>query len=126
MLKKNVFFGSGLGFISTKVLFVDNYFLKILGECGIVGFFAFVILFLSLIINSLKAMIKCEKSFDKEGRDLFACFFVSIFGFFITSFYMDTLTFTAATNVFWIILGLLACSITFVDRNNRNLYNNGQ
>jgi len=61
--KRNVFLGSGYGSVS---LAVDNNYLRILGEIGIVGFLSFFLIFLSLAIYIRKVFPDIDSKFVKS------------------------------------------------------------
>ncbi len=61
--KRNVLFGSGYGSVS---LAVDNNYLRILGEIGIVGFLSFFLIFLSLAIYIRKVFPDIDSKFVKS------------------------------------------------------------
>lgn len=106
MVKESFWLGKGLGFISNKKFFVDNYFLKILGETGILGLLSFIVLFLKLIFYPLINFIRYRNTHLPE-KDLYFAFFVSILGFLALTFTFDSFTFIVAVNVFWIFVGLM-------------------
>lgn len=106
MVKESFWLGKGLGFISNEKFFVDNYFLKILGETGILGLLSFIVLFLKLIFYPLINFIRYRNTYLPE-KDLYFAFFVSILGFLALTFTFDSFTFIVAVNIFWILVGLM-------------------
>ncbi|MBL7036653.1 O-antigen ligase family protein [Candidatus Microgenomates bacterium] len=101
-LKKNPLLGTGY---SSITLATDNDYLRALGEVGILGFSAFMLIF----INIGKA---CHKSLSLEKLSTYEkIFFVSILGgvvgILINAFFIDIFEASKLATSLWLLLGLL-------------------
>ena len=99
--KKNLFFGSGYGSVS---LAVDNNYLRILGEIGLLGFISYVSVFLALFIYIKKTLplidSKLVKSFIFGGV-------AGIIGLSLNAVLIDVFEASKIAFQLWLLVGVI-------------------
>lgn len=98
--KRNIFLGSGYGSVG---LAVDNNYLRILGESGLLGFLSFLSLFLI-------AGIYIRKSFNKidspVARSFVLGFVTGAFGLMLNGLFIDVFDASKIAFTFWSLVGI--------------------
>ena len=99
-LERNIFLGSGYGAVG---LAVDNNYLRILGESGIIGFLSFLSLF-------LVSGIYIKKSFNKIDspvvRSFVLGFVLGTFGLMLNAFFIDIFEASKIAFTLWLLVGI--------------------
>src|SRR5258708_5638621 len=99
--KRDIFIGSGYGSVS---LAVDNNYLRILGESGLLGFVAFLSIFLI-------AGIYIKKSFSKLDSPVVKSFVLGFvlgtFGLMLNGILIDVFEASKIAFTFWILMGII-------------------
>lgn len=98
--KKDIFIGSGYGSVS---LAVDNNFLRILGETGVLGFLTFLSLFLIPAIYIKNGFSKIDSPIFKS---LILGFIAGSIGLLINAFLIDVFEASKVAYTYWILMGL--------------------
>ncbi|MBN2603395.1 MAG: O-antigen ligase family protein, partial [Candidatus Thermoplasmatota archaeon] len=99
---KNPLLGTGY---SSITLASDNDYLRALGETGILGLFAFLLIFLR-IINEFLKKIPLTKNFSKENLAFMAGLFGGMLGLFINAMFIDIFEASKLAIIFWFLMGL--------------------
>ncbi len=99
--KKNIFLGSGYGGVG---LAIDNNYLRILGETGILGFSAFFSLFLILAIYIRKIYPSVDSSLAKS---FIIGFTAGLFGLFLNATLIDIFEASKIAFVLWLLVGIV-------------------
>jgi hypothetical protein len=98
--KRNIFLGSGYGSVS---LAVDNNYLRILGETGLLGFISFILLF---IISAI-FIRKTYKSVDSPVVRAFVLGFVAgSFGLLLNGILIDVFEASKIAFSYWLLMGI--------------------
>lgn len=98
---KNPLLGTGY---SSITLSTDNDYLRILGETGIIGFFSFFLVFLSILKNFI--LYLKNKSNSKTGKIIIFGIISSSIGFFLNAMFIDVFEASKVAFVFWIMIGI--------------------
>ena len=100
--KKNIFLGSGYGSVS---LAVDNSYLRMLGEVGILGTLAFLSLFVIMGIY-------CASVWKTVNSPLVKSFMIGVIagvgGLFVNAFFIDVFEASKVAFSLWLLIGVLA------------------
>lgn len=99
---KNPLLGTGYSSIS---LATDNDYLRLLGEVGILGFFAFGLIFIN-IFKSIKNIWPLEKYFSGFDLILIASLIGSTIGILVTAVFIDIFEASKFAIIFWLLMGL--------------------
>ncbi len=99
--KKNILIGSGYGSVS---LAVDNNYLRILGEIGLLGFISFFLLFLSLGIYVRKIYPDIDSPFVKS---FVLGFCAGVIGLALNAVLIDVFEASKIAFVLWILVGIV-------------------
>ena len=99
---KNPLLGTGY---SSITLATDNDYLRALGETGILGLTAFLLIFLRVIIRFLKSL-PFERLYSGENLALVAGMFGSLSGLFINAMFIDIFEASKFATIFWFLTGL--------------------
>lgn len=114
--KRNVLFGSGYGSVS---LAVDNNYLRILGEVGILGFASFLAIFLTAIIYINKVLPKVD---DALIRSFVLGFVAGVFGLSLNALLIDVFEASKVAFVLWLLTGLVLGALGLYQKEEINLY----
>ena len=98
---KNPFLGTGY---SSITLATDNDYLRALGETGILGCFAFILIFLRIVIQFLKNF-----PFDKYSNEnlvLIGGLFGCLPGLFVNALFIDLFEASKFAIIFWFLMGM--------------------
>lgn len=113
--KKNVFIGSGYGSVG---LAVDNNYLRILGEIGIIGFLAFLALFLCLGIYIKKVYSDID---SKVAKGFVVGFAAGLMGLALNATLIDVFEASKIAFVLWILFGITLGLLTLYQKKEINL-----
>lgn len=114
--EKNVLIGSGYGSVS---LAVDNNFLRMLGEIGLLGFIAFITLFISFAIYFKKAWKDLSPGLEKSFVIGVAA---GVVGLFLNATLIDVFEASKVAYVLWILMGLSFGILALTVKGNVNLF----
>lgn len=93
-----------VGLDPTKTFYMDNYYLKMAVETGIVGLIAFVSLMYQIIINGART-IRITK--DKMSRELEIGIISGLFGVIIHNFVENVFEVPMMSSCFWLLVAVL-------------------
>lgn len=110
---KNPFLGTGPSSITEST---DNDYLRWLGEIGLLGFTAFLLLIFQLV----KFIFTSLKKIEKNNQSLFYAVLFSIFGLLINASYIDVFEASKVAYVLWYTLGIYV-GVLSLPRSNRGL-----
>lgn len=115
--KRNIFFGSGYGSVS---LAVDNNYLRILGESGLIGFISFISLFLAAGVYIKKTYSKVDSQIVKS----FVLGFVTgTFGLLLNGVLIDVFEASKVAFTYWILMGITLGILHLYSRDeNMNIF----
>ncbi len=99
---KNPLLGTGY---SSITLATDNDYLRVLGEAGIMGLFAFFLVFLQIAIRFLKRY-PFDKFYSGESLAFTAGIFGSLPGLFTNALFIDIFEASKFAIIFWFLVGL--------------------
>lgn len=98
--KRNIFIGSGYGSVT---LAVDNNYLRILGESGLFGLFAFLSIFIIAVIYIRKVLSKADSPLVKG----FAFGFIAgTFGLMLNAIFIDVFEASKVAFTYWLLMGI--------------------
>lgn len=116
--KRNIFLGSGYGSVS---LAVDNNYLRILGESGLLGFISFASIFLISAIYIRRALPKVD---SPVVRSFVLGFAAGTFGLLLNAILIDVFEASKVAFTFWILTGVvLGLMHLYGQEEEENLYN---
>ncbi len=98
--ERNIFLGSGYGSVS---LAVDNNYLRILGESGLLGFIAFVSIFAIAGIYIWKVLPKVD---DPITRSFVLGFIAGTFGLALNAIFIDVFEASKIAFTYWLLMGV--------------------
>ena len=113
---KNVFLGSGYGSVS---LAVDNNYLRILGETGLLGLASFVGIFLSIGIYIKKILPEVR---NKIARTFVLGYVAGVIGLALNATLIDVFEASKIAFSLWILTGIVLGTLTLYQRKPINLY----
>lgn len=99
---KNPLLGTGY---SSITLATDNDFLRLLGEVGLLGFFAFLLLF-ARIFYSLSRILPVSKYFRGVSLAYIGGFMGALPGIFLNAFFIDVFEASKFATIFWLLTGI--------------------
>lgn len=111
--KRNVFFGSGYGSVS---LAVDNDYLRLLGESGIVGFLSFLSIFIVAGIYIKKTLPRVD---SKIVRSFVLGFVAGTLGLAINGTLIDVFEASKVAFSYWILMGICLGILNLYSRDIR-------
>lgn len=98
--ERNIFLGSGFGSVS---LAVDNDYLRLLGEVGLLGFMAFISIFITFGIYIKKALPKIDSPVVKS---FVVGFMAGTFGLALNAIFIDVFEASKIAFTFWLLMGI--------------------
>jgi len=98
--KRNIFIGSGYGSVS---LAVDNNYLRILGESGLLGFAAFISILIMAVIYIRKLLSKVD---SPVVRGFVIGFVAGSFGLAVNAFLIDVFEASKIAFTYWLLMGV--------------------
>ncbi|MDP2649250.1 MAG: O-antigen ligase family protein [bacterium] len=113
--KKNIFFGSGYSSIS---LAVDNNYLRILGETGLLGFISFFAIFLGAAIYIKKTLPRVDSPLI---RSFVLGFSAGVIGLMLNAILIDVFDASKIAYLLWILTGITIGSLYFYQEKEINL-----
>lgn len=108
-LMKNPFLGTGYSSIDIAT---DNDFLRSLGETGILGTAAFIL----VLVAAFKKIAGLLKSNDKLIRFFSAGVLSMVIAFIVNGLFIDVFEASKVASLFWMILGLNIAALRFSDK----------
>ncbi|MBI2031215.1 MAG: O-antigen ligase family protein [Candidatus Levybacteria bacterium] len=99
--KRNIFLGSGYGSVS---LAVDNDYLRILGESGLIGFLSFLIIFLISAIYIKKILPDIDSG---PVKSFIIGFIAGSVGLFLNAIFIDVFEASKIAFSYWLIMGIV-------------------
>lgn len=111
---KNPLLGTGYSSIG---LATDNDYLRLLGEVGTLGFFAFLLIFIN-IIKSIKKVWPLQKHFDGFDLILITSLIGSTIGILITAIFIDIFEASKFAIIFWLMVGLFIGKLNKTNKSN--------
>lgn len=114
--KRNIFLGSGYSSVS---LAVDNNYLRILGEVGLLGFISFMGIFLLALIY----VIKIFPDIDSNSTKSFIIgFFAGLFGLALNAIFIDVFEASKIAFILWLLIGITAGVTHLYQKNSVEIY----
>lgn len=114
--KRNILLGSGYGAVS---LAVDNNYLRILGEIGLLGFTAFFLIFLTLGIYIKKIFPDID---SKLAKSFIIGFGAGTIGLALNATLIDVFEASKVAYIFWILMGVTFGVLLLYQKNQFNLW----
>ena len=114
--KRNIFIGSGYGSVS---LAVDNNYLRILGESGLLGLFAFLSIFIvagvyfKKILSSVDSMV---------AKSFIIGFVAGSFGLAINATLIDVFEASKIAFTFWLLMGVVIGTLQLYKKQEIDLF----
>lgn len=113
--ERNVLLGSGYGSVS---LAVDNNYLRMLGEIGILGFASFLVIFLTLGIYIKKIWPGIDSNLSKSFILGFAA---GLVGLSLNATLIDVFEASKIAFLLWLLMGIVFATLNFYKKNEINL-----
>ncbi len=104
--KRNIFLGSGYGSVS---LAVDNNYLRILGESGLLGLAAFLSIFVIAVIYIKRFLPRVD---SLVVRNFIIGFVAGSFGLALNAFLIDVFEASKIAFTYWLLMGVAIGSIS--------------
>ena len=114
--KRNILVGSGY---SSVGLAVDNNYLRLLGETGILGLISFLSIFMGAAIYIIKVFPKIESPF---ARSFVVGFSAGVVGLMLNALLIDVFDASKIAYVLWILMGVLMATLHIYADKNINLF----
>ena len=114
--QRNVFFGSGYGSVS---LAVDNNFLRIFAETGVLGFLAFFALFIILGIYIKKVYLEID---SKLAKSFILGFGAGTIGLLLNATLIDVFEASKIAFTFWAMVGIVLGILVLYQTRAFNLF----
>lgn len=114
--KRNIFLGNGYGSVS---LAVDNNYLRILGESGLVGFGFFLSIFLTAGIYIKKILPNVE---SQVVRSFVLGFVAGTFGLALNAVLIDVFEASKIAFTYWLLMGVTLGTLQLYKTKEINLY----
>ncbi|MCL4360142.1 O-antigen ligase family protein [Patescibacteria group bacterium] len=108
--KRNIIFGSGYGSVS---LAVDNSYLRMLAEVGLLGFAAFAVIFLILGLAIARSLPEVT---DRPVRSLMLGFSAGTVGLALNALFIDVFEASKVAYVFWLLTGAVMAATLLYGR----------
>lgn len=103
--KRNIFLGGGYGSVN---LAVDNNYLRILGESGLLGMIAFASIFIIAVIYINKLLPKVD---SPVTRSFVIGFVAGSFGLALNAFLIDVFEASKIAFTYWLLMGVVIGSL---------------
>lgn len=113
---RNLFFGSGYGSVS---LAVDNNFLRLLGETGLLGAFSFILIFIVLGVYIKKGINDIE---SPVIRSFILGFSAGAIGLAVNATLIDVFEASKIAFQLWIVVGIIVGAINLYRKDHFNVY----
>lgn len=113
---RNLLFGSGYGSVS---LAVDNNYLRLLGETGLLGTFSFIIIFIVLGVYIKKVLPEVE---SKVIRSFILGFSAGAIGLALNATLIDVFEASKVAFTLWLLVGIVVGSLSLYQAKQFNLY----
>ena len=114
--KRNIFIGSGYGSVS---LAVDNNYLRILGESGLLGFIAFISIFIISAIYIKKLLPKVD---SLVVRSFTIGFVAGSFGLALNAFLIDVFEASKIAFTYWLLMGVVIGTLHLYKKEEIDLF----
>ena len=114
-LQRNILFGSGYGSVS---LAVDNNYLRMLGETGLFGFVAFIVILLTLGIYVRRIWPSIE---SKLAKSFVLGFVAGVIGLALNATLIDVFEASKIAFVLWILMGIVFATLSFYQTKTINI-----
>ena len=114
--RRNVALGSGYGSVG---LAVDNSYLRMLAEVGLLGFGAFLTIFIITLLYIRKTMPDVD---NKEARSFVVGFVAGVGGLAINAFFIDVFEASKVAFVLWLLFGVTVGTLGLYSRKSLDLY----
>lgn len=115
---KNPILGTGY---SSITLATDNDYLRMLGETGLLGTFAFLVIFVEI---GRKVFVFWQRSKPGFKRAVVLGICSAAFGFFLNAAFIDVFEASKIAFIFWILMGTMIKIIDLESLNHKNIKNN--
>lgn len=113
---RNLFFGSGFGSVS---LAVDNNYLRMLGESGLLGTISFILIFVVLGAFIRKTLNDTE---DKVIRSFVLGFCAGVIGVALNATLIDVFEASKVALQLWLLVGIVVGALSLEQTKKFNLY----
>lgn len=113
---RNIFLGSGYGSVS---LAVDNNYLRILGESGLLGLITFVSIFIMAIIYIIKLLAKVDSPVTKS---FILGFLAGSFGLALNAFLIDVFEASKIAFSYWLLMGVTLGTLHLYEKDKIDLF----
>jgi len=115
--KRNIFIGSGYASVT---LAVDNNYLRILGESGLLGLMSFLSIFLVAGLYIKKILPKVD---SPVTRSFVLGFVAGTFGLMLNAIFIDVFEASKVAFTYWLLMGITLGALTLYKTWNIDLYN---
>lgn len=113
--KRNIFLGSGYGSVS---LAVDNNYLRILGESGLLGFTSFALIFVVSLIYIAKILPKVD---SPVAKSFVIGFIAGSFGLILNGFLIDVFEASKIAFSYWLLMGITLGTLSLYESDRADL-----
>lgn len=114
--KKNVFLGSGFSSVS---LAVDNNYLRLLGEIGLLGFVSFLTIFLIIAIYIKRILPNVDSPIV---RSFVLGFAAGVVGLAFNAIFIDVFEASKVAFMLWLLAGITLGTLHLYEKKSINLY----
>ena len=114
--QRNIFLGSGYGSVS---LAVDNDYLRILGESGMLGFLSFVLIFMVSFIYINRLLPKVD---SMSVRSFILGFVAGSFGLALNAVFIDVFEASKVAFSYWLLMGVVIGGLSLYKDTNIDFY----
>lgn len=114
--QRNILFGSGYGSVS---LAIDNNYLRILGEVGLLGFIAFTVIFVIVGIYIRKTLPHID---SPVARSFVLGFAAGVVGLALNAVFIDVFEASKVAFVLWLLTGVTLGVLHFYQTRPLNFY----
>ncbi|MBI2613605.1 MAG: O-antigen ligase family protein [Candidatus Levybacteria bacterium] len=114
--KRNIFIGSGYASVT---LAVDNNYLRILGESGLLGFLSFLSIFLVAGLYIQKILPKVD---SPTTRNFVLGFVAGTFGLMLNAIFIDVFEASKVAFTYWLIMGVTLGTLHLYKTWNIDIY----